>query len=520
MKIFRKINVQIFSLVLVLIFFQLVISALSYFSIKTVNNGLVSVFEKRLPSIDNLVQADRDFQQALVAERTLLMDGLSDKEYASLVKDYDKNRKQVIERFSTFAKLAATEEEKKLIESFTKKYESWAQFSDKNLPILKVDYKGSRKDYVEKSLHGASKLFEDSRGDLDALQEFILNYADKEFEGAQETYNSSVKELILALIIGLLSSGLLSFFIVRNITKKISFAVKTINGNKDDLNNISENLSNKSVELSSIAQEQSASVEETSSSLHEISQMVKKNTDIAVNSADMVGTGKNQLSEGIGLIFKLAERIKDVNQASQDLGKSVDENHTRLSEILGVFNEIQSKTSVINDIVFQTKLLSFNASVEAARAGEHGKGFAVVAEEIGGLAQQSGKSANEISTELDNSFGSISGIIQRSKDEVFAGVNNNKSLIEECLNLSQECESVLQKISTMFESISSSSIEIADASKEQSVGVEEINSAVQEINDSNQVTAQRSNEVENLSRNIHNVSELLSESIEELNKMI
>jgi len=40
---------------------------------------------------------------------------------------------------------------------------------------------------------------------------------------------------------------------------------------------------------------------------------------------------------------------------------------------------INQKTRVINDIVFQTKLLSFNASVEAARAGEHGKGFAVEA---------------------------------------------------------------------------------------------------------------------------------------------
>ncbi|MBC7465119.1 MAG: hypothetical protein H7256_03945 [Bdellovibrio sp.] len=48
--------------------------------------------------------------------------------------------------------------------------------------------------------------------------------------------------------------------------------------------------------------------------------------------------------------------------------------------------EIGNKTKVINDIVFQTKLLSFNASVEAARAGEHGKGFAVVAEEVGKLA--------------------------------------------------------------------------------------------------------------------------------------
>ena len=118
MKIFRKINIQVFSLVFILILFQVIISTLSYFSIKSVNTGLESVFQKRLPSIDNLVQADRDFQQALVAERTLLMDGLSEKDYEFLVKDYDKNRKQVIDRFNNFAKLASTDEERKTHRKF------------------------------------------------------------------------------------------------------------------------------------------------------------------------------------------------------------------------------------------------------------------------------------------------------------------------------------------------------------------------------------------------------------------
>ena len=61
------------------------------------------------------------------------------------------------------------------------------------------------------------------------------------------------------------------------------------------------------------------------------------------------------------------------------------ESNKEIQEIVKVIAEIGNKTKVINDIVFQTKLLSFNASVEAARAGENGKGFAVVAEEVGKL---------------------------------------------------------------------------------------------------------------------------------------
>lgn len=71
-----------------------------------------------------------------------------------------------------------------------------------------------------------------------------------------------------------------------------------------------------------------------------------------------------------------------------------------LQDLVLLIGKIREKTKVIDEIVFQTRLLSFNASVEAARAGEHGKGFAVVAEEVGSLAQMSGSAAKEISAIL------------------------------------------------------------------------------------------------------------------------
>ena len=69
-----------------------------------------------------------------------------------------------------------------------------------------------------------------------------------------------------------------------------------------------------------------------------------------------------------------------------------------------IIQEIEDKTKAIDEIVFQTKLLSFNASVEAERAGEHGRGFSVVAQEVGNLAQLSGKSAAEINEILKRKY--------------------------------------------------------------------------------------------------------------------
>jgi methyl-accepting chemotaxis protein len=86
-----------------------------------------------------------------------------------------------------------------------------------------------------------------------------------------------------------------------------------------------------------------------------------------------------------------------------------------MADIVKSIAEIKTKTNVINDIVFQTKLLSFNASVEAARAGEHGKGFAVVAEEVGALAAMSGNASKEIAQLLDGSLSRVTVLADETK---------------------------------------------------------------------------------------------------------
>ena len=76
--------------------------------------------------------------------------------------------------------------------------------------------------------------------------------------------------------------------------------------------------------------------------------------------------------------------------------ETIQKSNEQLQDISEIIVQINSKTTVINDIVAKTELLSLNASIESARAGEQGKGFAVVAEEVGNLAKISGKSAKDI----------------------------------------------------------------------------------------------------------------------------
>ncbi len=146
-----------------------------------------------------------------------------------------------------------------------------------------------------------------------------------------------------------------------------------------------------------------------------------------------------------------------------------------------------NKTRVINDIVFQTKLLSFNASVEAARAGEHGKGFAVVAEEVGNLAPMSGNAAKEISTMLEGSIQKVERIVEQSKTKVSLLLQYRKDTVDKGIRTAEECDRVLDDILANVSRVNQMVAEISTASQEQAMGVQEVTKSMNQLD---QVTQQ------------------------------
>ncbi|NQZ19934.1 MAG: hypothetical protein HRT44_11855 [Bdellovibrionales bacterium] len=159
----------------------------------------------------------------------------------------------------------------------------------------------------------------------------------------------------------------------------------------------------------------------------------------AAEATVLTNVNKQMAEKGIQNLKDLVAAIGNISQANQNVVSTVNKSNDDLTNISLMISEIAEKTSQINDIVFQAKLLSFNASVEAARAGEHGRGFAVVAEEIGSLAVRSGSAADEINQMVTTYQGQIQDIVEASSTAIVNNVKMASEKIDLGQNLASSC---------------------------------------------------------------------------------
>jgi methyl-accepting chemotaxis protein len=259
-----------------------------------------------------------------------------------------------------------------------------------------------------------------------------------------------------------------------------------------------QNLREVSSSLSSAATEQANSVQETVSALAEIKSMIKVAHESVESSSAVV-------REGTSIANSSQEDLARLAQGMRKLESSI----SSLEEIKGIVEQIKKKTTVINDIVFKTQLLSFNASIEAARAGQHGKGFAVVAEEVGKLAQLSGDASCDIDSLLADSDRKVVEIVGTIKANVDDGSRATETVVESFHQLNDQ----FQQVERSMESIQS-------ANDEKTKGIEEVSSAMEQLSIVAQTNQNEADSLSSFSSEISDSSESLLHLVEEVKRRL
>lgn len=304
--------------------------------------------------------------------------------------------------------------------------------------------------------------------------------------------------IFLAVLLCTISAGLIYWFTKyyrRN--RSIEKSVEAIADISFELTGSSEQVGSVSKDLKAASLEQLDSISSTISASHEINAMVNKTSEnsksLSMEARSLIQTTQ----QGMAIVKEMVDASNDVKKSSEHFKSEMQMSMDELTASLNTINEIAEKTKMINDIVFQTKLLSFNASVEAARAGEAGKGFSVVAEEIGKLAKMSGHTAEEINAIVGQNMKSVSLAIKNAKERVENLTQETYKKNEIGYRATKNCEEVFFNISQKITQINQTIEEITVATSEQSQGVSQLDAAImqlQEVADRNSLVASQSTE--------------------------
>ena len=442
-----------------------------------------------------------------------------------VTKDNDRNetlQKHIKEKNEENSTLMEKIDQLKLMDNVSKKYENFKTEYKKLQDISSEMLSWAVKNENDKAYDVYLKEMEPQRETVNQLIEDIQTL---NADNAKTIYQQDSKEagsiitlLIIVIAAALVLSISIGLLMTRLITKPIKdiqalfaeteqgdFTVKGTYQSKDELGlltssfnkmvggvrSIIETVGETSHQVASSSQELSASADESTKASEYISTTIQ---ELAVGSDQQVESVENSrtvimgMTEFAGRISSNAEKAaatadqtakmslegtKAIDKVSTQM-KSINETVVSLSEAFKHLtersNEIGNITEVITSIAEQTNLLALNAAIEAARAGEQGKGFAVVADEVRKLAEQSARSAEQITRLIT--------IIQNDTKQTMNSVISATGEVKEGLVVVHEAGGAFQKIENSITEVVTQINDVTNLVKNLTAGASEIETAI------------------------------------------
>ncbi|WP_419782152.1 methyl-accepting chemotaxis protein [Malaciobacter marinus] len=224
--------------------------------------------------------------------------------------------------------------------------------------------------------------------------------------------------------------------------------------------------------LNTSSNEAATSLEETAAAIEQITGNIKLTTNKISEIDTLTKDVSSSTLSGEHLAIKTTSSMEDINEQVSSINEAI---------------------TVIDQIAFQTNILSLNAAVEAATAGEAGKGFAVVAQEVRNLASRSAQAAKEIKELVENAT---------------LKTNEGKNIANEMIKGYNHLKEDINKTSFLISDVS-------NAAKEQESGIIQINDAINNLDQQTQQNALIATQTQEVALNTSEIAKKVVENANE-----
>jgi methyl-accepting chemotaxis protein len=251
--------------------------------------------------------------------------------------------------------------------------------------------------------------------------------------------------------------------VVNDVVSNLNSMVREVKISAEQLSLGINQLASASQALAQSTAEQSATVEELFAAVNDISAKADENEKRAGEATSLAEGIRENVDAGSEQMLRMTKAMDEINSASKS---------------------IESVMKVIDEITFQTNILSLNAAVEAARAGQQGKGFAVVAEEVRNLATRSAAAASDSNQLIENTLTKSSlgaSIVKETSDSlktILDGVASSTAVINKIAESSTEQNSAIDDINQGINQLTSVVYQNSATAEESAAATDEMQSQI------------------------------------------